>query len=120
MAGSPQRLLGRTVEGGDTSPQPTTRGSLLAQALGAWLGRDRGVVAVRCTAVVAQTARAHQWPMWGKVDGTSTKGVQGTRRARRSLPRLTEAVGRQQGGRVRDGYDFTICLPMVDPPCNQV
>jgi hypothetical protein len=36
--------------------------------------------------VVARAARAHRWPMWGKVDDASTKGVRGTRRARRSVP----------------------------------
>jgi hypothetical protein len=55
-------------------------------------------------AAMARAARAHWWPMRGKVDSTSTKGVRGTRRARRSVPQLTEVVGRQRGGRVGDKW----------------
>jgi hypothetical protein len=72
----------------------------LAQALGAW----PGVVAARCVTAVAWAARSYRWPMRGKVDDASTKRVRGTCRARRIVPRLTEAVTRRGGDRVGDGW----------------
>jgi hypothetical protein len=41
---------------------------------------------------VVRAVRAHRWPMRGKVDGVSMKGVRAARQARRSVPRLTEAA----------------------------
>jgi hypothetical protein len=77
---------------------------MLAQALGAWLGRGWGVVTVRYATAVVWAVRAYRRPMRGNEDGVSTNGVRGMRRTRRSVPRLTEAVGHRRGGRVRDGW----------------
>jgi hypothetical protein len=42
-------------------------------------------------AAMARATRAHQWPMWGKVDGVSMNGVRGMDRARRSVDEAAES-----------------------------
>jgi hypothetical protein len=82
MAGSPWRLPARTFEGG-----ATLRHSPLPEAA-CWPRRSARGWGV---AAMARATRAHQWPMWGKVDGVSMKGVRGMDRARRSVDETAES-----------------------------
>jgi hypothetical protein len=50
------------------------------------------------TASRADAAVAHRWPRWEEVAGTSKRGPQSMRRARRGVMGLTEVARHHRGG----------------------
>jgi hypothetical protein len=79
MTGSPWRLLGRTVEEGDTSAHPAAGGGLVAQELTGGLCGERWMAQVRreCEGRVKQGEVCHGSPRRSGVDDAAESGMDG-------------------------------------------